>query len=53
MTVAKENLCALGKDCPSAILPTINPTWTALALNPGPCSDKPWTNCLRYGMADL
>jgi len=22
-------------------------------LNPGLCSDKPWTKCLRYGMADL
>jgi len=52
MTVAKENLRTLGKDCPSATLPNINPTWTALTLNPGLCSYKPWTNgiaLLIYG----
>jgi len=55
MTVAKETLqtSTPGKNCPSATLPNINPTCTALTLNPGLCSDKPWTKCLRYGMADL
>jgi len=53
MTVARENVPTLGKDRPSAILPNIYPTWTALTLNPSLCSDKPWTKCLRYGMADL
>jgi len=53
MTVAKENLHTVGNDCPSDTLPIINPTWTALTLNPGLCSDKLWTKCLRYGMDDL
>jgi hypothetical protein len=35
------------KICPSATLPTANPTWTDLGLH----CERPVTNCLSHGMA--
>jgi hypothetical protein len=37
----------------SAILSTTNPTWTALALNPGFHGEKSATNHLSYGTVYL
>jgi hypothetical protein len=39
------------KTCPSATLPTTNPTGVYQDLNPGLCDGKPATNCLSYGAA--
>jgi hypothetical protein len=37
------------KTCPSAALPTTNPTWSDLGLNPGHPGGKSATNRLSYG----
>jgi hypothetical protein len=39
------------KTCPSATLPTTNPTWIDMGSNPGRCRGKPATNRLSYGTA--
>jgi hypothetical protein len=39
------------KTCPSATLPTTNPTWPDLGSNPGSRGGKPATNRLSYGTA--
>jgi hypothetical protein len=39
----------LQKTCPGATLPTTNPTWTTLALNPGLRAKTLATNRLSYG----
>jgi hypothetical protein len=39
------------KTCPSATLPTTNPTSLDPDLNPGRRGGKPATNCLSYGAA--
>jgi hypothetical protein len=41
------------KTCPSATLPTTNPTWLDPHLNPGRRGGKPATNRLSYGAAFL
>jgi hypothetical protein len=41
----------IGEKLHSVTLPTTNPTWTALGLNPGLRSDKPATKSLNYGTA--
>jgi hypothetical protein len=39
------------KTCPSATLPTINPTWTDPRSNPGLRGERPETNGLSHGTA--
>jgi hypothetical protein len=41
------------KICPSATLPTTNPTWPDTGLNPGSHGGKPATNHLSYGAAPI
>jgi hypothetical protein len=41
----------LGETCPSATLPTTNPTWTDPGANPARRGGKPATNRLSYGAA--
>ena len=42
-----------GKTCPSATLSTTNPTWTDAGSNPGLRGQRPATNRLSHGTADL
>jgi hypothetical protein len=39
------------KTCPSATLPTANPTWTDPVANPGTRCEKPATHLLNQGLA--
>jgi hypothetical protein len=48
-----ENVSALRRACPIAILSTKNPTWTTLELNPCLYGKKLATSHLRYEMASL
>jgi hypothetical protein len=48
-----ENRRTLRKTCPSAILPTINPTWIDPGANPGLRSERPATNDLSHGTAQV
>jgi hypothetical protein len=40
------------KTCPSATLPTTNPTWIDPGANPGLRGERPATNDLSHGMAN-
>jgi hypothetical protein len=51
MKLTGENRSTLGKTCPSATLPTINPTWTDPGSNSGLRGERPATNRLSDGTA--
>jgi hypothetical protein len=46
-----ENRRTRRKSCPSATLPTINPTWIDPGANPGLRGERPSTNHLSHGTA--
>jgi hypothetical protein len=46
-----ENRRARRKTCPSATLPTTNPTWIGPGTNPGLRGERPATNDLSHGTA--
>jgi hypothetical protein len=51
--LTEENLRTRRRICTSPTLFTTNPTWTDTAANPGFCGERPGTNCLSRGTADL
>jgi hypothetical protein len=51
MKLTGDNWSTRGKTCPSATLPTTNPTWTDPGSNPGLRGGRPATNRLSYGTA--
>jgi hypothetical protein len=52
MKLTGENQRTQIKTCPSATLSkAVNPTWTALGVNPGLHGKKPATNCLYHRTA--
>jgi hypothetical protein len=51
MKIGRGNQSTRKKTCPSATLPTTNPTWLDPGLNPGCRGGKPATNRLSYGAA--
>jgi hypothetical protein len=53
MKLTGEKRSTRGKTCPSAILSTINPTWTGPGSNPGLRGGRPATNRLSHGTAHL
>jgi hypothetical protein len=53
MKLTGKNLSTRRKACLSAIMSTINPTLTGLALNPTLCGDSSATNRLGHGMTHV
>jgi hypothetical protein len=51
MILTGENRRTRRKTCPSATLPTTNPTWIFPGANPGLRGDSPATNHLSHGTA--
>jgi hypothetical protein len=51
MILTAENWRTRSQDCPRATLSKTNPTFNALAANPGFRGEKPTTNRLSYGTA--
>jgi hypothetical protein len=49
----KEKQKYSGKTSPSTTLSTIKSIWTKLGSNPGFCGEKPATNRLSHGTADV
>jgi hypothetical protein len=49
----RENRRTRRETCPSGILSTTNHTWTDLGANPGLRSERPATNRLSYGVANV
>jgi hypothetical protein len=53
MKLTRENRRTRAKTCPSATLPTTNPTWTDPGSNPGLRGGRPAANRLSHGTADF
>jgi hypothetical protein len=53
MKLTGENRRTREKTCPSATLSTTNHTWTDPGSNPGLRGERPATNRLSHGTADL
>jgi hypothetical protein len=53
MKLTGENRSARGKTCPIATLSTTNPTWTDPGSNLGLRGERPATNRLSHGTAEL
>jgi hypothetical protein len=51
MKLTEENRSAKGKTCPSATLPTTNPTWSDPGLNQILRGERSATNRLSHGTA--
>jgi hypothetical protein len=51
MKLTGKNRSTRGKTCPSATLPTTNPTRTDPGSNPGLRGERPATNSLSHGTA--
>jgi hypothetical protein len=53
MKLTGENRSTWGKTCPSATLFTTNSTWTDPGSNTGIRGERPATNSLSHGTANL
>jgi hypothetical protein len=53
MKLTGENRSTRIKTCPSVTLSTTNPTWTDPGSNPGLRGERPATNRLSHGTADV
>jgi hypothetical protein len=53
MKLTGDNRSTRGKTCPSATLSTINPTWTDPVSNSGLRGERPATNRLSHGTAQV
>jgi hypothetical protein len=53
MKLTGENRSTRGQTCSSATLSTTNPTWTNPGLNPGLRGERPETNRVIHGTANV
>jgi hypothetical protein len=53
MKLTGENRSTGGKTCPSVTLSTTNPTWTDPGSNQGLRAERPATNRLSHGTANI